>query len=95
MSQDGWFLVIERELSEIVTNAPISLLTQFVPSTEKDVQAYVQKLMKENPLIKIHPKFLGYNQAVAAITGRSKKCEEAVPNSSTNEVSSYLRSERG
>ena len=72
VSQDGLSLVIERELTEVATSAPLALLTQFVPSDEKDVNGYIINLMREHPLIKIHPKFLGYNQAIASITSRSK-----------------------
>ena len=78
-------LVIDKEMSLDSRSAVNSLLVQFVPDKEKDVDAYLKKILKENPLMEIHPKLLAYKLAVSEVTNRSntkkivKSCRIPLP----------------
>ena len=56
----------------MMANTHLSLLTEYVPAGEKDVSGYIQTLVEKNKLLEMNPKFIGYNQALASITSRSK-----------------------
>lgn len=73
VSTSGLELVIDRSMSKDSLDSISSLLIEFVGKEENDVSTAINKLISENPLIRMHPKMLAFDHAVAAVTARDQK----------------------
>ena len=73
VSTSGLELVIDRLMTKDSLDSISSLLIEFVGKEERDVITALNKLIVENPLIRMHPKMLAVDHAVATVTSRDKK----------------------
>ena len=73
VSTSGHELVVERDMTEDSLDSVSALLIEFVPDGKNiDVDAELGKIIEANPLIRVHPKLLAYDKAVASITKRNQ-----------------------